>query len=317
MYMTRKAILAVALGGVIALGACSDSNNGVTGTGAGRLSIKLTDAPSGDLKAAFVKINKVVLLRSDADSAVADSTRRLEFTPSTTDYINLLNLTGGKLLDLLNSASVPEGSYSQLRVVVTDAYVTLNDGRTFATSTAVLPSGVTAAGTLKCPSCAQSGYKVSFTNGGLTIAGNSTVVLDFDAAQTFGHEAGKSGQWIMHPVLRATSTTIRFANVTGKVAVKDTTVHIPTCGAQANTLVIFKPLAISGADTLSGVVDTTGAFKIANVLPGTYTLSFAHDVTYTNGDSLTFTAVHSVATLTIAQGDSAKANYTINAASCH
>jgi hypothetical protein len=202
-------------------------------------------------------------------------------------------------------------------VVVTNAYITTSDGRTFATSGATLPSGVTASGTLKCPSCAQSGYKVFFSGGGLNIQGNSTVVLDFDAAQSFGHEAGKSGQWIMHPVLRATATTIRFANITGKVAVKDTTVKFPTCGGAATNVTAFKPLAIMSADSLTGVVDTAGNYKVSNVLPGTYTLSFAKDVTYTNGDSLTFAATPSVATLAIAQGDSAKANYQITSVTCH
>lgn len=314
--MLKMKIMATVLSVAAVLSACSDSSNGITGSGAGRLSVQLTDAP-GDLKAAYVKIDKIILLRSDADSAAADSTRRIELTPNTTDYINLLNLTGGKLLDLVNSASVPNGTYSQLRVVVTDAYVTLNDGRTFATSTATLPAGVSASGTLKCPSCAQSGYKVNFSSGGLTIAGNSTVVLDFDAGQTFGHEAGNSGQWIMHPVLRATATTIAFAKVSGVVAVKDTTVKLPLCGGQANTVAVFKPLAVSGADTLSGVVDSAGAYKIATLLPGTYTLSFAKDITYTNGDSLTIAATPSVASVTVAQGDSAKANYTITAATCH
>ncbi|HEX6557810.1 MAG TPA: DUF4382 domain-containing protein [Longimicrobiales bacterium] len=297
----------------LALGACDD---GVSTGGSGRLTIKLTDAP-GDLAAAYVKFDKIILLRSAADSMVADSMRRIEFVPTVTDYINLLNLTGGQLLDLVSGASVPEGAYSQLRVVVTDAYITTKDGRTFATAGATLPAGVTSSGTLKCPSCAQSGYKVSFSGGGLNILGNSTVVLDFDAQQTFGHEAGKSGQWIMHPVLRATATTIRFAKITGNVAVMDTTVKIPTCGGQANTLAIFQPLATAGTTTLTGIVDSLGAYKIGSVLPGTYTMGYAQDVSFTNGDTLTFAATPSVATVTVAEADSATANYQITAATCH
>jgi hypothetical protein len=284
------------------LGACGDSTSS---SGNGRLTIMLTDAP-GDLKEAWVKFDKIILLRSGSDTTATDSTKRITFTPVTTDYINLLTLTGGKLMELVGAASVPEGTYSELRVVITDAKVTLNDGRTFTTS----------AGTLKCPSCASSGFKVKFTGGGLTIEGNSTVVLDFDAAASFGHEAGNSGKWVMHPVLRATATTIRFAKITGNATLA-TGVTIPTCGAQPNKLSAFRPTATLGTDVLTAVTDTLGAYKIANVLPGTYTMGYVKDVTFTNGDSLTFTATPSVATVTVAQGDSAKANYSITAATCH
>ena len=299
----------------IILGACSDES-GISETGNGRLTIKLTDAP-GDLKEAFVKIDNIVLLRSASDSTVADSTRRIEITPDITGYINLLQLSGGQLIDLVGAEPVPEGSYAQLRVVVDEAYIRLNDGRVFATAGADVPQGTTVSGTLKCPSCSQSGYKVNFSSGGLNIEGNSTVVLDFDAAQSFGHEAGKSGQWIMRPVLRATATTISFAKITGTVALQDTTVKIPTCGGQANTLAVFKPLAVLNGDTLTGVVDSVGAYRIANVLPGTWALNYAHDISFTNGDTLTFTAATSVPSLVIAEAVDGAANYTITAAACH
>jgi len=310
----RSRFIFAALAAVLALSACSDDS--VSSGGNGRLTVKLTDAP-GDLKAAFVKINSIVLIRSDADSTSTDSTKRITLTPLNTGFINLLNLSGGQLLTLVNLASVPKGTYSQVRVVVTDAYVQLNDGRYFATSTAALPVGTTASGTLKCPSCAHSGYKVKFAGNGLNIVGNSTVVLDFDAAQSFGHEAGKSGQWIMHPVLRATATTIRFARISGNVTLKDSTVTIPACGGQNNTLAVFRPLAIAAPDTISGSADSTGAYAIANLLPGTYTVGYANELTFTNGDSLTIAATPSVSTLTLAEAENATANYQITAATCH
>lgn len=297
-------VLAVAL----VIGACSDS---VTSNGNGRLTIQLTDAPAGDLKEANVVIEKIILLRSGTDSS-----SRVTITPDVTGPIDLLKLTGGKLLEIVSAESVPEGSYSEMRVVVDEAYVKLNDGRVFATAGATVPSGTTVSGTLKCPSCSSSGYKVKFSSGGLNIQGNSTIVLDFDAGGSFGHEAGQSGQWIMHPVLRATATTIRFANISGNVGLA-TGVTIPACGGQANTLTSFKPRAIAAPDTLTGSVDVAGAYKISGVLPGTYAVSFAKDVTFTNGDSLTFTATPSVSSVTVAQGDSAKANYSVTAVSCH
>jgi hypothetical protein len=312
--MRKAGLFAVMLTAAVLAGCSDDELTG--GGGEGRLRINLTDAP-GDLEDAFVKIEKIVLIRRDADS-LADSTSsgRINITPDVTGYINLLDLTGGKLLELADTAGIPEGTYSQLRVIIDEAYVTLKDGRVFATSGATLPAGVTADGELKCPSCAQSGFKVKFSNGGMTVNGTSTVTIDFDAGQSFGHEAGNSGKWVMRPVLRATATNITFGRITGNVALA-TGVTIPACGGQNNNLTAFKPFAVLGTDTLSGTTDTLGVYRIANAVPGTYTLGFVKDVTFTNGDSLTIAAAPSVATLAVVSADSAKANYQVTAATCH
>lgn len=296
-----------------ALGACDEDS--VNGSGTGRLSVMLTDAP-GDLAEAWVKIEQVILVRNAADTLSSDSTRRITITPDITNYINLLNLTGGQLLEIIDDESVPEGTYSQVRVVVDEAFIKLKDGRVFATSGAELPTGTTRSGTLRCPSCSSSGYKVMFTGGGLNVSDNTTVVLDFDAAQSFGHEAGNSGQWIMRPVLRASATTIRLGSIRGTVALAQG-VSLPQCGGAASTVAQFIPTAVMGTDTLTGTTTSTGSFRISAVAPGTYTLGFARDLTFTNGDSLTITAAPSVPTVTVAQSDSATANYTISAASCH
>jgi hypothetical protein len=292
---------------------CDDEVTG--GDGTGRLTINLTDAP-GDLAEAFVKIEEIVLIRSDADSTNQSAPGRIEITPDVTGFIDLLELTGGDILQIADTSGIPEGTYSQLRIVIDEAYVKLKDGRVFATSGATLPAGVTSAGTLRCPSCAQSGFKVKFSQSGLVIADNSVVTIDFDAGQSFGHQAGNSGQWIMHPVLRATATTVRLGRITGNVALA-TGVTIPACGAQTNNRTAFKPLAIMGTDTLSGVTDTAGIYNIANVVPGTYTMGYVRDITFTNGDSLTFTAAPTPTSVTVAQGDSAKSDFQITAATCH
>ena len=310
--MRRLGFMAVVLTAAVMAG-CSDEVTG--GEGNGRLRINLTDAP-GDLKEAFVKIDQIVLIRRDVDSLDENSTGRVEIEPDFDGYINLLELTGGEMMELADTSGIPEGAYSQLRIVIDEAYVTLKDGRVFATSGAELPAGVTADGVLKCPSCAQSGYKVKFSSGGLNINGTSIVTVDFDAGQSFGHEAGNSGMWVMRPVLRATATNIPFGRITGNVALA-TGVTLPACGGQSNSLAVFKPLAVLGSDTLSGVTDSLGVYNVSNVIPGTYTLGFVKDITYTNGDSLTIAATPSVATLAVVSGDSAKANYQVTAATCH
>jgi hypothetical protein len=310
--MRNFGFLAVLLTAAVLTGCDDDVTNG---GGEGRLRVNLTDAP-GDLAEAWVKIDEIVLIRSDADSTNPNSSGRIEITPDVTSFINLLSLTGGKIRELVDTAGIPEGTYSQMRLVIDEAYVKLKDGRVFATSGATLPAGVTAAGTLKCPSCSQSGYKVKFSQGGLVINNTSVVTIDFDAGQSFGHEAGNSGQWIMHPVLHATATNIDFGRITGTVTTA-TGVTIPVCGTVTNTRSAFKPLAIMGTDTLSGATDSLGVYNIAGALPGNYTLGYVKDVTFTNGDSLTFTAAATPATVTLPEGDSVKSNYQITAATCH
>jgi hypothetical protein len=302
---TMAALTAV----LFALGCAeSDSFNGLD---RGRLTIHLTDAP-GDLEEAWVKIEKFVLIKSEDGGGSG----RVELTPLQTGFIELIALSDGTLLNVVDEADVPPGSYAQLRVVVDEAYVVLKDGRVFATPGATLPAGVEADGDLKCPSCSQSGYKVNFMDGGLVVADNSIVVLDFDAALSFGHEAGKSGMWIMHPVLRATANTIALGRITGNVTLAPT-ITIPACGGQPNNFAAFKPTAATATDTIVGVTDTLGVYNFLHVLPATYTLGYLADVTFMNGDSLTFTATATPNVVTVAPGDSAKADYQISAATCH
>jgi hypothetical protein len=303
----------IALSMVLLLVACEPGTDDFSGPSrGGRLTIQLTDAP-GELAEAFVKIEKFVLIRSDQES---DASGRIELTPLTTGFIELLSLSGGRVINVVEEAEVPNGTFAQLRVVVAEAYVRLKDDRIFATPGAALPAGISPAGELKCPSCAQSGFKVNFTNGGLLVDDNSIVVVDFEVDRSFGHEAGRSGKWIMHPTLRATTRTVALGRITGNVTLA-ATITIPACGGQANDITIFKPTAATVTDTITGVTAASGLYNIANVAPGTYTLGHVRDITFMNGDSLTITAASSAANVTVAAGDSAKADYQISAAVCH
>jgi hypothetical protein len=308
MRSSRKLLTVVVAG--LALGACDDATT--SGPDTGRLTIQLTDAP-GDLAEAYIKIDEFVLIGAPGDTTAAG---RISLQPEEGGYIDLLTLAGGKMLEIVDAAAVPAGTYSELRLVLDEAYVRLEDGRVFATAGATLPTGTTAAGVLKCPSCSQSGFKVKFVNGGLQVGSDSNVLIDFDVAQSFGHEAGKSGMWIMKPVLRATATTVRLGSIRGQVSLA-TGVTLPACGTQPPSLALFKPRAIMGNDTITGTTDTLGVFRIANALPGTYALGSIGDISFTNGDTLTFTSTVAPSTVTVVQGDSVAAAYQITAAACH
>jgi hypothetical protein len=307
MHIYSRTVIAVLVSGLTLTGCAEDMTGG---PGTSRLTVQLTDAP-GDLKEAFVKIDKIIVQGASSSDTTSG---RVELTPSSTGYIDLLTLTGGKVQDLV-STEIPAGNYSQLRFVIGGAYVRLKDDRVFATAGAVLPAGTTAAGELKCPSCAQSGFKVKFVDGGLVVGANSVVTVDFDAAQSFGHEAGNTGKWVMHPTLKASGKSVAVGTISGNVTLA-TGITVPTCGGAANTLAAFKPLAVAGADTLTGTTEATGAFKVSNVFANTYTLSSIDKLSFTNGDSLMFVSAATPPTVIVASGATATANYQITAATC-
>jgi len=200
--MTRWAAIVPFL--ALPLAACDDTS-GVGGTG--RVSILLTDAP-GDVVAAVVTIEGVYLQRSTStrdDEELppagddADRVWLLE-EPLTTNLLELQH----DVADLVVDATVPAGHYSQLRFVVSDAYLQIEDGRIFASSAdyGALPPEAQDVGELQIP----SGTIRVVIPGGVTVEDGAdlAVLADFDVAQSFGHAAGHSNRWVMHPVIKAT-----------------------------------------------------------------------------------------------------------------
>jgi hypothetical protein len=197
--MNRAGIgtLLVCLCGVAA---CQDT----TGTDTTPLTIQLTDAP-GDVLEAVVTISQIYLQGDEADPAdPADPGGRVNLLsqPVTTDLLTLVDDVA-TLVDM----DVPSGTYPQLRFVIDGAYLRVEDADggdlVYATPDySEAPPEVD--GTLMCPSCSQSGLKVTMP-GGIVLDGTAqTLVVDFSVADSFGHEAGQSGKWVMHPSLKAT-----------------------------------------------------------------------------------------------------------------
>jgi hypothetical protein len=307
--MSSRSLSVIVALAVMTTAACSDRSP--LGTNEARLTIQLTDAP-GDLAEAWVRFDRIVLHEREGENG---GSGRLELWPDESGYINLLTLAGGRVLDLVEGAIVPTGTYGEMRVVLGDAWVRLNDGRVFATAGATLPAGTTAAGTLRCPSCSQSGFKIKFMNGGMVVADNTTVLIDFDVAQSFGHEAGRSGQWIMRPVMRATTRTIRLGSISGTVALAEN-VTIPACGGEQGSVTQFRPTAVIGDETITANVDAEGAFVFSHLMPGTYALGHVPTVTFTDGSTLSFTATVDPASVALAEGADETAAYVITGATC-
>lgn len=302
--------------GTLFLGACESSTGNLTSGEVGKLSIRLTDAP-GDLAEAWVKIEKIYL----QGTAAGDSTSgKQEFTTASTGYVDLLTLSGGNFQSLVTDATIKPGTYRQVRLVLSGAYIRTKDDRYFATPGAELPSGVSSAGELKCPSCAQSGLKVILPGDGVAIdEGNTTLVLDFDVNQSFGHEAGKSGKFILRPVIHATQTegTQTGGAIKGTVALAEG-VAIPACGGgDAPTLLKVVPTATAGETVRTGTTVQDGEayrYTISGVAAGTYAMGVDR-VGFANGDTLTFTATATPSSVTVASAE-VQSDYSVTAASC-
>jgi hypothetical protein len=292
----------------LAMAACGGDGTG--GNGTSRVSIRLTDAP-GDLAEAWVKVDRISLL-GNADSARGG---RTDLLTTQTGWVDLLTLSGGRTSELVNGATVPAGRYSELRFVVCEGYVVTQDGDVYATRDAELPAGVTADGVLHMPSACSSGFKVKFpADSSLNLASESTILtVDFDVSQSFGHQAGNSGRWVMHPVMQATA--VGFAGGIGGTVALAQGVTLPACGGAAVALTSFVPQATSAGSTYSSAVGTDGRYKIT-VPAGTFTMAYAPALSFANGDSLLVTAAPSVPTATVASGGSATVDYSVTAATC-
>jgi hypothetical protein len=296
------AAAAIALGAIAPLTSCSDS----TSAGNAKLSILLTDAP-GDVKAAVVTIDEIYL-QGSGRVVLMDQ-------PVTTDLLTLANSTA----DLVKDAVVPAGSYGQLRFVVSGAYIEVEngDGTTsiYATSPdyAGLPAGAQVAGTLQTPSFDQSGLKVNLPDGALHLAAEEKILLvDFDVSQSFGHEAGGSGSWVMHPVLKATEL-----QTTGDAAVTlslGESVTLPTVGNAQVGLGDFEAVLTASdmsTETLPFTdADSDGTFEadFHFLAPGDYT------VTVAGPSGVTFATDPVSANITVGSGGSASAAFKLTSA---
>lgn len=310
---------------LLALAACDNTTSLVAvNGGSARLTVQLTDAPA-DLAEAWVRVKKVQLIGGDSaapDTTAADTTKSSTLSVDS-GWVNLLALQDGKTKSLF-SGDVKAGTFSQVRLIVCDMYIVTTDGETIATAGTTLPSGVTATpgSELKLTSQCQSGFKVVLRGGlKLTPDNASTLTIDFDAKRSFAHQAGKSGKWIVTPVLFgsvAGGNGTGTGKISGNVVLDTVAIKFAKCGGDSLNLdslrAKFVPTA-KDTTTHSGTTTAAGVFTIANLLPATYTLGSAA-LGFANGDTLTYTAAATPATVAVTAGATASANYAVSAVTC-
>jgi Domain of unknown function (DUF4382) len=315
--MTTSWKLAASVGvlGALAVSGCDQTPGTIASTQNAQLTVMLADAPpTVDMKSAVVTISKIYLVGSgDSASEVVLSSQ-----PVTTDLLTL----SSDVSKIVDGAEVPAGTYHELRFVVDGGYIQVADGsgdvRTYATDGYQgAPQPVD--GTLKCPSCAQSGIKVVLPDSGLTLANDQqvTLLVDFDVSQTFGHQAGNSGMWVMHPTLVASDIGLAGSvNVTLRLG---DGVTLPSVGGNLVTLADFTAqLKAVGADsTAAGQTMTLAAVSGDSVFGATFSYLVPGDYTVTilGPDSLTITLDPASADVAVPAGGSASADFTLTAAS--
>lgn len=259
---SRRIMLLASLALLAGCGGASGGGGAKGGTG--KFTLLLKDAPAG-FQAAVVTIAEVDLVGSSG--ALVLST-----TKTTTDLLTLANDTA-KLVD---GAVVPAGTYTQLRFVITGGYVKVN-GSIFASSPSYegLPPDAVVSGVLRMPSYAQSGLKVDLPAGGVTIGSDEKIVLvDFDVSQSFGHAAGGSDAWVMHPVCKATE--IEFTGSLHVTLALGPEASLPAGTTLASFDAVVAPAAGGEAVSVPLGDEGNGSFGVVFrfLAPGDYLVSF-------------------------------------------
>lgn len=319
---SKGGVVALAAAVALAAGACNQSPTGPS-SGSPSLTLLLKDAP-GQVAHAWVSVSRITLQGSASDAGQTSGTSGggIVLLDGSTGLIDLTQLADSTH-KLVEDQTIPAGTYSQLRLVVDSAVLESADGVVYSLNGAVPPGGSAAdiTGELRCPSCQQSGLKVQLPGGALDLkTGSTIVVLDFNVDESFGHVAGKSGAWVMHPVIHTSTVQTQALPgvIAGTVSLGDA-VTLPTCGGADRTLADFVPTAtanLTGSDTtVAGATQSDGTYAIDGLQPTKWKLGYEAKVGL-DGDTLLFTATPSADSVTVVSGDTANADYTITAASC-
>jgi len=317
------------LAGMLPVAACKDSKMTGPEDGTATLSVYITDAP-GEVAKVWVELIGLTAQGGEGGS--------LDLLEEPTDLVLLTDLVGSIQLLQVNTGLDPT-TISQLRLVIGDAVLQAEGGMVYVKGDpdlSALSLAEEPVGELHCPSCSQSGIKVKVPNEGVEVQeGAAAMVLDFDVAQSFGHKAGNSGKWVMHPVIHGTLVgdsdgdgevldDLGLANsISGMVApAGGTTLPVCTVALQRDiTDFIPTATAVGVLDgegepmVWSGTVAEDGTFRIGFLPQGKYTMSYLGTITL-GEEQLTFVATVNHEEVTMAGTDVEGIAFTITGSSC-
>lgn len=217
---------------VALIGCGGDGSSGST------LNVYMADAPLPGVTAVTVTIDRV-------DANINDEWVVLE---DTQQVINLFDLT--QTATVIGSAGVPPGDYTQVRLIISEATVTDEEG----THVATLPSG------------AQTGIKVNI-DAPVAEGASVGILLDFNVEQSVSKLG--NGTYRIDPVIPA-----ELMALAGSIS------GVAMYSGQMMEGVLVEATYVSGTSyPLGTVVNTSatmadGSFKVWALLEGAYTLSF-------------------------------------------
>lgn len=232
--------------------------------------VRLADAP-GDYKEVNLDVRDIMIKsNTNTDDQGWVSIGNL---PAEGKIYNMLTLTGG-VSALLADKVVPSGYLGQIRLLLGDKNtVVLKDGTSYPLNT---------------PSAQQSGLKLN-VNQTLMAGATYDFLLDLDVAHSIVVQAGTSGNYNLHPVVKV-STSATSGVIKGTIA---------------NIAVAKQVLAsvVVGTETVSAYANAEGVFQLNGIPAGTYIVTLTPDPTsglliktipgviVVNGETTTMTSV--------------------------
>lgn len=223
---------------------CNNSDDS-TNSASPTLSIRLVD-DAGDYEHVYVEVLDV-MVKYDSDDFNEDDDNGWQsvgiISPGVYD---LLELTGGVSLQLVDNEEIEEGTIKQIRLILGD-------------DNSVVLEGEMEPRPLNTPSAQQSGLKIMVDQE--IISGfNYDFVLDFDVDESIVM-AGNSGNINLKPVMRA-SLEINSGTIAGNVLPNDISVEVEVT---------------NGDITASTFTDTSGYFEIVGLPEGFYIVTITPD----------------------------------------
>lgn len=236
------------------------------------VTILLTDAPADYIATAEVDIGRVELLPSDENGGGP----MLLSEDGTDGFVNLLDFQGSATMQLAQ-ADIEPGSFTQLRLIVEAARVSLIEGYTFRDGSTEKD--------LFVPSGAQTGIKLNLRDEDETedfeiIPGETVLVLDFDVSQSFvlrGNPETPAGVHGVNfkPTIRVTARDVA-ASISGTVSSADEGVDVEGLTVRATPL---DEGDVAGYQTEVGTALTAedGSYTIYFLVPGDYEVTIDLD----------------------------------------
>ena len=216
---------------------CNDVDNSES-NGISSISVKLMDDPA-DYDHVFIDIVDVMVKRSDDND---DENGWASLNPINTGVYDLLELTGGINVLLVDDFQIPSGELNQIRLVLGEDNSIVIDGASYPLNT---------------PSAQQSGLKIKVNE---TLQPNIGYIflLDFMVDESIVI-AGNSGNMNLKPVIRA-SLEANTGAISGQVLPTGIQIEVST---------------IEGTEVVSTYTDENGFFVLVGLDEGTYDVTIS------------------------------------------